>query len=322
MIAKHRLPKVVLPFIGMSFSAVSIIFLMQGCSSKGTRGDAPDPIVVEKADANSAGSGSANFGNRMDNGDDDNSGGQTGSKKEVIETAAPKKDIPLDPRYKQLGLILRGQSGSKLGSVQDEAARILGTNPNDPVALNTLALIYLKRGKHGAAKLLLQRALEKDSPSAAGLRNNLGVVLLEENERDGAAAQFKKALQIDDRNGEASGNLGSIYAQNGDFQRALPLLETSYRQNKFNVQIANNYAVALRVGKDLEGARKVYEAILQINSKEVNTLLNFASLLIDHMNNPKAGLDLVYKVKFLESERKDVLMRANALEIKAKSELK
>jgi hypothetical protein len=39
------------------------------------------------------------------------------------------------------------------------------------------------------------------------------------------------------------------------------------------------------------------------------------------MNKPKDGLNLVYKVKFLETDRKDVLARANALEKKAKSKL-
>lgn len=239
-----------------------------------------------------------------------------------VEPVAPKKEAALDPRYKQLSAALRSQSSSAGSTVQDEAAKILGVAPDDPVALNTLALLQLRSGRPGAAKLLLMRALDKNPPDAAGLRNNLGVALLKEGDRDGAVAQFKKALQIDDHNTEALGNLGSIYAEGGDYLKARPLLEASYKAYKGNPQVANNYAVALRASKDLEGARKVYDALLQSNSRDVNVLLNYAILLIDFMDKPKDGLDLVYKVKFLETQRKDVLSRANALEKKAKSELK
>jgi Flp pilus assembly protein TadD len=187
--------------------------------------------------------------------------------------------------------------------------------------LNALALIHLRRGKPGAAKLLLVRALEKN-PAVASLHNNLGVALLDENDQDGAVVQFKQALKLDDHQAEALGNLGSIYARGGDYAKAIALLGPSYKQNKSNIAIANNYALALRSAKDYEGARRVYDDILKQNSKEVTSLLNYAILLIDFMNKPKDGLDLVYKLKFLETDRKDVLTRANALEKKAKSELK
>jgi len=54
----------------------------------------------------------------------------------------------------------------------------------------------------------------------------------------------------------------------------------------------------------------------------VNIHLNYAILLIDYLNKPKEGLAVVTKVKFLESDRKDVLDRANELEKKARSGIK
>ena len=225
----------------------------------------------------------------------------------------------LDPRYRQLSKALR--TSGKVALIQEEAARLLGANPNDAVALNTLALLHLRRDRPRAAKLLLARALEKNEPTAA-LHNNLGVALLAEGEQEVAIAEFKKALRLDDRHAEASGNLGSIYAKGGDFDRARPLLESSYRANRANIAIANNYALCLRASKDYDGARRIYDEIMKSNSRDVTTLLNYAILLIDYMSRPKDGLDLVFKVKFLETQRKDVLARANALEKKAKSELK
>jgi tetratricopeptide (TPR) repeat protein len=231
------------------------------------------------------------------------------------------KNVSVDSKYKALGSALR-DSGTKPGQVQEEAIRILGINPNDSVALNSLAMLHLHHGRTGAAKLLLSRALEKNPPEAAGLHNNLGVALLDEGQQDAAIVEFKKALALDQGHIEAIGNLGSIYAKAGDYAKALPMLETSYKRNRNNIAILNNYAIALRGAKDLEGAKRVYEEALKINSRDVNTILNLAILYIDYMNRAKDGLDLVYKVKFIETQRKDVLSRANALEKKAKSELK
>lgn len=224
----------------------------------------------------------------------------------------------LDPRYDSLVKAVR-QSG-KASEIEEEASRLLGADPNDTVALNTLALLHLRGGRPKAAKMLLLRAMEK-APSTAALHNNLGVAYLEDGETEAAILEFKKALQLDERHAEAAGNLGSLYLKGGDIERAFPLLEASYKANRTNAAIANNYALALRSRNELEAARRVYDDILKSHPNDVNTLLNYAILLIDYLNKPKDGLELVFKVKFHETQRKDVLAIANALEKKAKSEL-
>lgn len=238
---------------------------------------------------------------------------------EAIEHPPSTVQRGLDKRYEALGRAVR--VAGKASAIEDEAARILGVNAHDPIALNALALLNLRRGKPGAAKLLLSKALEKNAPTAS-LHNNLGVAFMDEGDQEAAIVEFKKALQLDDRHAEALGNLGSLYAKSGDFERAFPYLESSYKANRLNVAVANNYALALRERKDYEGARRVYLESLQAHPKDVPTLLNYAILLIDFMNRPKDGLDAVFKLKFQETQRKDVLARANALEKKAKSELK
>lgn len=224
----------------------------------------------------------------------------------------------LDSRYDSLVKALR-QSG-KATEIEEEASRLLGSDQNDTVALNTLALLHLRRGRPKAAKLLLLRALEKGTPTAA-LHNNLGVAYLDDGDQEAAILEFKKALQLDESHAEALGNLGSIYLKGGDAERAFPMLEKAYKANRGNAAIANNYALALRTRNDFEGARRVYDDLLKAHPNDVNALLNYAILLIDFMNKPKDGLDLVFKVKFHETQRKDVLATANALEKKAKSAL-
>jgi|GEM_PF-1758781 len=222
----------------------------------------------------------------------------------------------LDPKYRPLAQAIRS---GRSKSITDQASRLLGQTAYDPVALNALALLHLKRGHTGATKLLLNKALERNQNAA--LFNNLGVALLQEGDLVGALANFKRAMKSDPGNTSAVSNLGSLYMKGGDITRATPLLEQAYKSQPSNTALANNYAIALRSSGDLDGASRIYDSILKQDPKNVYALLNEAIILIDFQNKPKDGLTLVYKLKFLETDKKDVVNRANALEKKAKAGL-
>lgn len=218
-------------------------------------------------------------------------------------------------KYAALSQALRG---GKPQQVQDEAARILVANPDDLVALNALAMWNYRQKKFGAAKLLLARAIEKGEPKAAIL-NNYGLMLQAEGDELAAAEQFKKALRLDEGHAEANANLGSHYAKGGDWKKALPRLESAWSAGRQDSAIANNYALALKGNGENDKARKIFDEAVKRNNKDSILLLNYAALLIETMNRPKEGLPLVYRVKFLETEKKDVITRANQLERKATS---
>ncbi|HVK60074.1 MAG TPA: tetratricopeptide repeat protein [Bdellovibrionales bacterium] len=222
-----------------------------------------------------------------------------------------------DRKYQPLAQAVRSGQAAK---INEEAAKILSSNPNDPFALNSLALYHFKQGRPGAAKILLSRAFEKNQNIAA-LHNNLGIILVSEGDIGAATVSFKKALQIDARHVEAAGNLGAIYLRGGDANRALPLLEQAYRGAPTNTSFAVSYGAAQRAAGKLNEAQRTYESVLKKNPRDVAANLNLAILMIDYQNRPKDGLPLVYKVKFLETERKDVVERVNALEKKAKAAL-
>lgn len=291
----------------------ALVVVASGCQTGGVKGkDSPESHGATAAGSNA----DTTITDEIDGETPEEAGAPT--VKDPVADSGSRGGHAIGEKYQALARVVRA---GKSNAIVEEAAKILGSNPNDPVALNTLALFHFRRGKIGAAKLLINRAFEKNQGTAA-LYNNYAIILLEEGDQSGAVVNFKKALRIDDHHAEAMGNLGSMYVQGGDFLKALPLLEQSYRLNRNNLAIANNYAIALRANKSYEGARKIYDEILKQNSRDVPALLNLAILLIDFMGKPKDGLALVYKVKFLETERKDVLSRVNALEKKAKSELK
>ncbi|MBL7688125.1 MAG: hypothetical protein JNJ49_08815 [Bdellovibrionaceae bacterium] len=219
----------------------------------------------------------------------------------------------VDSKHAALSLALRS---GKTQAVNDEAARVLVTHPDDVITLNALAMWNYKQGKIGAAKLLLARAIEKGEPSAAVL-NNYGLMLYAEGDELAAAEQYKKAIRLDERHAEANANLGSHYARGGDWKKALPRLETAWKAGRIDSAIANNYALALKAEGESEKARRIFEEAAQRNNKDPLLLLNYAALLIETLNRPKEGLPLVYRVKFLETDKKEILTRANQLERRA-----
>jgi Flp pilus assembly protein TadD len=231
--------------------------------------------------------------------------------------SAPEKAKGGD-NYQSLRAAVRGGNAEQ---IREESGKILSATPSDPVALNTLALYYFRKNKLGAAKLLIARAFEKN-PDVASLYNNLGVIELSEGDSTAAIGNFKKALRLDNRHAAASGNLGSILVGGGEYGKSQVLLETAYRANRTNYAIANNYAISLRANKDYSKAARIYDEVVKASPRDVNALLNYSILLIDFMNKPKDGLALVYKLKFLETENRDIIARANALEKKAKAEIK
>jgi Flp pilus assembly protein TadD len=287
-------------------SALSFTLNLAGCGSS-----------AKKPDSSKASNGGAS-GVAQDS---------TKSGDEVVDDSSPA-DVPsltsdgsktaanLDPKYKTLAQAIH--SGHSR-AVTEQASKILGANAYDPTALNALALLHLKKGHTGAAKLLLNKALERSN--TAGLSNNLGIAYMVEGDESAALTNFKKALKADPNNQQALGNLGSLYLKGGDVTRALPLLEQSFKASPSNLSVANNYAIALRLSGDLDGAGRLYDSILKVDPKNVYALLNEAILMVEFQSKPKDGLTLVYKLKFLETDRKDVLARANALEKKAKAGL-
>jgi Flp pilus assembly protein TadD len=292
-------------FFLLSLAVVSLS--LTGCGSSTKKSDKSGT-----GSASGSASGSA-VANKGDETDVDESSGSDGPS---LQTDNATSAANLDPKYKPLAQAIHA---GRSKAITDQAARLLGTNAYDPTALNALALVHLKRGHTGAAKILLNKALERSQ--SAALYNNLGVALANEGDVAGAIVNFKRALKSDVSNQQTLGNLGSLYMKGGDVNRALPLLEQSYKANPSNLGIANNYAIALRSSGDLEGASRIYDAILKADPKNVYALLNDAILMIDFQNKPKDGLTLVYKLKFLETDKKDVVARANALEKKAKAGL-
>ncbi|MFN8007169.1 MAG: protein kinase [Terriglobia bacterium] len=136
--------------------------------------------------------------------------------------------------YYHLGLFYYKHNRYKEAVIQFE--RMTALTPENARAFNDLGAIYMQLEQWEKAREMLQRALqfEQDADTA----DNLATVLFFEGKFAEALAAYQEALNLDDKNYERWGNLGSGYFWNHDqvkaeesFRKAIQLAEARLKVN-------------------------------------------------------------------------------------------
>lgn len=238
----------------------------------------------------------------------DNYDSVDGERSKTEATSSPSPKLRVDSKdFKAL---------SEARETRDEelfvkaVSKILGRDQSNLEALNALAVFYIEKSKPGLAKIILNRALEAH-PDEKALHNNLGIIFMEEGELRRAISAFKKAIGLNRNYRIGLANLGSIYLEFGDYMRAIEPLEAGYslikgdlRGNKEAVEIANNYAVALAGVGEGSKAKKIYEKILDSDSRNIGVLLNYATLLTKTLKDKPSARKAISRLKFVSDNAK------------------
>lgn len=199
------------------------------------------------------------------------------------------------------------------------ASVVLSQSPNDVMALNAMGFYYYQRSGFAAAEYFFKKALQTE-PNNSMLHNNLGIVQLAIKEDRDAIRSFRKSIELDSRNTTAAANIGSIYIQKHDYDKAVVALEMAYPRFRKDVRVVSNYAVALAAtGKDRR-AQDVYKEAMALSPNNKDIMFNYSILLIDKLKNFSEGLELINKIRFL-GPTADMRNKINDLETKAKSGL-
>ncbi len=236
------------------------------------------------------------------------------SKKDAAKTSPDTAmEIKTSPKaLSELSKAFQSKNQKELFAI---AGQILSQNPNDAQALNALALHHIQKGEWGAARLLLERALEKNK-NVAGLYNNLGVIDLREDSLESAYLNFKTAYNIDSKNSNVLNNLGSIYIKYLDYGKAERLVEDAYSFMSDSLSVTNNLAILKRSQGQYDESAKLYKKVLDKDPRNVPTVLNYAILLIEYMKKYDEGERLLNKLEFLESN--EPYVRAKMTELNTK----
>lgn len=164
---------------------------------------------------------------------------------QVVEAAGQLTEaIRLKPDYAEarynLGTALERQG--RIDDAEAEYRRVLTLDPGQPRALNRLAAIahdrasaMLERGLHfeeagrlAEAEQAYRSAVHFD-PARPAIYRALGRVLQKRERREDAIAAYLQVLPLDPTSFETHNDLGVLYAEAGDLQRAVKHFETAVR---------------------------------------------------------------------------------------------
>ena len=145
-----------------------------------------------------------------------------------------------------LGLALNALNAGQPGAAEVHLARILGTRPLEPDALQLLGLVRAMQGRPKDAEALYRKSLGV-RPNQPHIVHNLANALLVQGRSAEAIAAYRDAIR----------------------------LKSDYTDAQINL------AIALIEAKDVEGAERHYRIALKQQPQSVRALLGLSSLLND-----------------------------------------
>ena len=158
-----------------------------------------------------------------------------------------------------------------------QAEEILMRDPDNVGAYRNLSRTYFAMGNFPMSQLCAEKSktLNEGDP---GLYNNMGVTSLLQGDEVSAIESFQTAIKLDSDNLEANLNLGWVALRSGDYALARTAFEAAVSAAPGNVDAKLGLAIALRGARDYDAAAKLYEEILEIDTKNEMAYFNAATL--------------------------------------------
>jgi predicted TPR repeat methyltransferase len=144
----------------------------------------------------------------------------------------------------------------RLGNIEEAEIlyrRILDIAPDQPDALNFLAILMLHRGRVSESLELMQKSIAI-APQHGERHNNLGNVLLAAERIDDAVAAYRQAIALAPGHAAAYNNLGIIYRAQGRHDEAEKAYQRALEIDPHHVEAHTNYGIFLYARGDLKGA--------------------------------------------------------------------
>jgi tetratricopeptide (TPR) repeat protein len=164
-----------------------------------------------------------------------------------------------------LGLTLLGRLLKSLGlrapvvSLYEWASQWM---PHEAIFSHRLGDLRREQGDLDGAIRCYQQAHEQE-PGNALLHKKLGVAYHHRNEPTSAIQNLEKAVESDDADFETRYSLAQLYAQQGDYMRALYHYKDLLREAPQNPYLHSNMAYVLFRLEDYEGAIRAYRAAVE-----------------------------------------------------------
>ncbi|PID77720.1 MAG: hypothetical protein CSB24_00090 [Deltaproteobacteria bacterium] len=140
------------------------------------------------------------------------------------------------------------------------------------------AVALHQRGNFAEAKNIYQDIIAQDAQNFEALKL-LGTIYAQQKEFDKAKKYLLQALQIDGNSADLHNNLGAMYKEQGHLQKAEEKFRKAVSIQPEYVDALGNLANILLLQGNLADSRIFFEKALSISPSHADVLSNFASLL-------------------------------------------
>ena len=151
-----------------------------------------------------------------------------------------------------------------------------------------LAGVLQAQDKLDEALALYDEALQQAPEFAATIHYDIGLVRLRQGKATGAEEQFRQALAVDPRMGEAQGSLGTLLLQQDKTQEAIECFRRYVELSPNDVGARNNLGAAMRQAGKPDEAIEQYAEALRIDPDDLATNRNMASACLAEGNVDEA----------------------------------
>jgi Flp pilus assembly protein TadD len=139
-----------------------------------------------------------------------------------------------------LALLTYRQSGT-YRNMETLWRRTISANPGSAMAHNNLGLLLVQQDNPNEAMYYLERATQL-APDNAEAHNNFGGVLRGKGWLEDAATQFRQAVELEPNRAAYRANLGSVLAEAGRIDEAIVHFDAAVKAAPSDPFIANNLA--------------------------------------------------------------------------------
>jgi len=186
--------------------------------------------------------------------------------------------------------------------------------PNDPQALSMLATAYMALGQHSKAVSLLEQASEMGGGNAPDIAANFGLSLIGSGQEERGIAQLQKSYAKNPGRAQAGVPLAMMYLKQNQTKPAIQVLQAVTKSEPQNLAALNLLAVARGMSKDLAGARKTYEQVLEKDKRFTPARLNLARLDL-YEGKPEDARQRLLVILKEQPKNLDVLFELSRLEL-------
>lgn len=173
-----------------------------------------------------------------------------------------------------LGLAMSKLAAGDLQGALASGLRASELDPEEPVVLEAVAVIYDRLGRHEEAQAIYRSALDKAAP-APRLLNNLGVSYLITERYDEAIASFERALARGSTDPTVHNNLGLALGLSGRYDTAF----SAFIKSGTPGDAYNNLGFVLFLRGDYEAAKRAYEKALLSDDTDAERVLENLKVL-------------------------------------------